>query len=96
MLFTVFGLFAFSFYVGTVLVVNEYSNSVRIVSQNQRFEIVRYDEHKFNDKLNHDETKLLKNIDLSKYTGGDVFGCFLGVLFGIFSISFTLPNFKAI
>lgn len=54
LLFTVFGLFAFSFYVGTVLVINEYSNSVRIVSQNQRFEIVRYDEHKFNDKLNHD------------------------------------------
>jgi hypothetical protein len=23
-------------------------------------------------------------------------GCFLGILFGIFSISFTLPNFKSI
>jgi hypothetical protein len=51
LLFTIFGIFAFSFYFGTILVINEHSNSIRIVSQNQRFEIVKYDEKRFHEKL---------------------------------------------
>jgi hypothetical protein len=34
--------------------------------------------------------------DESKYTGGDVMACFFGVVFGVFSLSFTIPNFKSI
>ena len=36
------------------------------------------------------------NLDESKYTGGDMLACFLGVLFGVFSLAFTLPNFQQI
>lgn len=37
-----------------------------------------------------------KGVDVTKYTGGDIFSCFFGVLFGIFSLAFTIPNFKYI
>jgi len=32
-------------------------------------------------------------LDENLYTGGDMLACFLGVLFGVFSLAFTLPNF---
>jgi len=37
-----------------------------------------------------------ENLDVTNYTGGDVLGCFLGVLFGVFSLSFSFTNIKQI
>ena len=35
-------------------------------------------------------------LDESKYTGGDMLAVFFGVVFGVLSLGFTVPNFKAI
>lgn len=82
-LLCMFSLFAFSFYWGTYLVLNDFPNEIKISTKGTYFTVGK-----------PDKGDLM--IDQSKYTGGDMLAVFFGVVFGVFSLATTIPNFKAI
>ena len=88
-IFFIFFLFAFSFYMGSYLILNKFANSVKISTKNTRFIIQTVE-------LEESSDFMQPPLDLSVYTGGDMIAIFFAVCFGVFSIGFTLPNFKAI
>ena len=108
-LFCVFGLFAYSFYCGSVLVIKKFPNNIKITTKSGKFEI-HHEKDQFDEVIYVEPDHLNDckedcpgmefddkvNLDESKYTGGDMLACFLGVLFGVFSLAFTLPNFQQI
>lgn len=107
-MFIVFSLFAFSFYAGSVFVIREIENTMKVTTNYDALEITA--PVSIDDIINESHLELGKgdglnplppamsamHLDQDKYTGGDIIGCFTGVLFGVFAISFTLPHFKAI
>lgn len=104
LLFIVFGLFAFSFYAGSVLVVREIDNTLKVTTTNEDLEITA-PVSVTQMMLPNDPTQILSpappsmsamHLDQDKYTGGDMLACFFGVVFGVFALSFTMPHFKAI
>jgi len=92
-LFCVFSIFAMTFYAGSILVIRKFPNTVKISSKDARISIqtLQIDPENF-----IGSPYPTRAVDESKYTGGDILACFFGVMFGIFSLAFTLPNFNYI